>query len=77
MVVDLSCKKCLNILENATTLEPCGHTFCFSCVNSVDLSKCPECNREIAGCFKNRPVESVLPQIQYKLELLKSLRKKK
>ena len=76
-MINLSCKKCLNLLENATTLEPCGHTFCFKCINSTKTVSCPECKGEITGCFKNKPVEDVLPQIQYKLELFQSLKSKR
>jgi len=53
MLVDLSCKKCLKILDNATTLEPCGHTYCFKCVNSTKTTNCHDCKSDISGCFKN------------------------
>jgi len=61
MIVDLSCQKCLELLSNATTLVPCGHTFCFKCVNDKNVVSCPKCKDEISGCYKNTPVINVLP----------------
>ena len=63
MQVDLSCQKCLKLLENATTLDPCGHTFCFSCVNSSENINCPKCNERMTGCFKNKPIEANDPKV--------------
>jgi hypothetical protein len=41
---EFMCAFCLDVLVQATTLVPCGHTFCLSCVKH---KTCPTCRADI------------------------------
>lgn len=37
------CSICLELMFDAQTLVPCGHTHCSTCVKKLSPAKCPEC----------------------------------
>uniref|UniRef100_A0A7N0USZ6 RING-type domain-containing protein n=1 Tax=Kalanchoe fedtschenkoi TaxID=63787 RepID=A0A7N0USZ6_KALFE len=49
----LSCSICLGLLNEATTVSVCLHTFCKSCITKKiveeDISNCPQCNTYLGG----------------------------
>ncbi|XP_010899642.2 uncharacterized protein LOC105028535 isoform X2 [Esox lucius] len=48
---DLTCSICLELLNDPHQF-PCGHSYCFSCINSMrnhNNYSCPECRREFTN----------------------------
>ena len=65
----MSCKKCLNkynkINKQPFILIPCGHTFCYHCIN--DLQKCYSCLSDINHKILNQDLFDLLNQDLYNL----------
>ncbi len=46
---ELYCRVCMDIFKRPTTLWPCGHTFCFKCIEAsaavgTGIYQCPSCS---------------------------------
>jgi hypothetical protein len=56
-----NCSICIGSLESCVILEPCGHEFCFKCINKwrnssgAAASTCPNCRKPITG-LEHRPL---------------------
>lgn len=52
LVLELTCPICLHLFSNPASL-PCGHTYCFACLETMgeglDQHRCPECQAEFSG----------------------------
>jgi hypothetical protein len=44
---EIQCSVCLDIQVRSRTLNPCGHSFCGSCLNQ--LEQCPQCREKIVS----------------------------
>ena len=55
---ELFCAFCLEILVCATTLVPCGHSFCHSCL--VNVTECPTCRGTVQTTVHCRMVDNVI-----------------
>lgn len=51
-VLEVTCPICLHLFSKPTSL-PCGHTYCFACLQTMgeglDQHRCPECQTEFRG----------------------------
>lgn len=52
LVLELTCPISLHLFSNPASL-PCGHTYCFACLETMgeglDQHRCPECQAEFSG----------------------------
>jgi Zinc finger, C3HC4 type (RING finger) len=64
---ELTCPICLDIVVQATTLVPCGHTICLSCIpctSTVACNKeCPVCRDAFTQTFPCRTVNNIIEAI--------------
>lgn len=69
---ELTCPLCLDIIVQATTLVPCGHTICLSCIPSTlanltlccrDGKECPVCRDPVTQTFPCRSVNNIIESI--------------
>ena len=58
---ELLCAFCLEILVCATTLVPCGHSFCRSCL--VNVKECPTCRGAVQTTVHCRTVDNIISSI--------------
>lgn len=59
----------LKCCEKPTTLVPCGHTFCESCVDTMkeenfNVLKCGVCTETIVSSYKNEQLERIMEQFK-------------
>lgn len=63
---ELTCPLCLDIIVEATTLVPCGHTVCLSCIPSAltvschSMKECPVCRDKFTQTFPCRVVNNIV-----------------
>ena len=58
---DLACAVCLEIVVHATTLVPCGHTFCRSCLQNT--TNCPTCRGSVQSTVHCRTIDNVIASL--------------
>ncbi|KAI9202540.1 uncharacterized protein BJ171DRAFT_176768 [Polychytrium aggregatum] len=61
------CPRDLIVLEKPVTFDPCGHTYCKKCVDSIreenfNKLKCPSCLANVDYAFRNMQMEAVCEQ---------------
>ena len=61
---ELKCPICLDLLENAERIVPCGHAFCKDCLQQVlclgDVDVCPVCRQPREGAISDFMTESLI-----------------
>jgi Zinc finger, C3HC4 type (RING finger) len=62
---EFTCAICLEYQVQSTTLVPCGHSFCHSCIwnptsSKVKLKSCSVCNSHIYTIVPNRTIDNCL-----------------
>ena len=82
----MNCKLCKNLFDSIelrpAILVPCGHTYCFQCLDKLNQSKCPGCHQTIQQRRTNLFIlelietDSLIKQTlnQYLLEIEDSIR---
>ena len=83
----MNCKVCKNFFDNSemrpALLVPCGHTYCYTCLDKLNHSKCPGCHQTIQQRRTNLFIleliesDSLIKQTlnQYLIEIEDSIRK--
>ena len=61
---ELTCPVCLDLLENAERIVPCGHAFCKDCLQHVlclgDVDVCPVCRQPREGTMSDFMIETLI-----------------
>jgi Zinc finger, C3HC4 type (RING finger) len=62
---EFTCAICLEYQVQSTTLVPCGHSFCHSCIwnptsSKIKLKSCSVCNTHICTIVPNRTIDNCL-----------------
>lgn len=60
---DFLCPVCLDIMVEATTLAPCGHSFCASCIKSMNSSCCPCCQAKIQNKSLSHTINQTIAKL--------------
>lgn len=55
---EIQCSVCLDIQVHPRTLNPCGHSFCASCLEK--LEQCPQCRKTIESHVPARQLDSLV-----------------
>ena len=68
MELNLICPRDLKLLDRATTLSPCGHSFCKTCVKQMSLEnfdqlKCDVCKTKTSETFSNYKLDQLKEQL--------------
>jgi hypothetical protein len=55
---EIQCSVCLEIQVHPRTLNPCGHSFCWTCVER--LPQCPQCRKVVMGHVPARQLANLI-----------------
>ena len=58
---ELQCCVCLDIQVQPRTIDPCGHSFCASCLK--DLKNCPQCRKKIKSHVPAMQLDSLIQML--------------
>lgn len=60
------CAICHDVLEDASSLKECGHTFCDACIRDLEShsSPCPNCRAVVRGANANYILRDVIESMQ-------------
>ena len=63
-VLGTKCLVCLHVLRKPKQTECCGHDFCETCIEAVQVRLCPMCNRRDFATFYDKRLHRALNQLQ-------------
>ena len=59
---ELECKICYDLMDEATSISPCFHTYCEKCITRHQTmdSRCPLCREDIEFTKKNNLIANII-----------------